>query len=139
MRSYKSRVCGCPEAKPRENRKRESYAERLTHALAIVYLTYTTQACAVFKRVIFLHSDVIRYLLPPFSLALKPSNGVLASGDPITPSNTVKYHSSSNTLISTEQRGGVRNWRASEACETLSGATQSRFRYTYLLDTYRSK
>ena len=47
MRSYNSRVCGCPEAKPRENRKRGSYAERLTHALAIVFLTYTTQACAV--------------------------------------------------------------------------------------------
>ena len=37
-----SRVRGYPEAKPRENRKRGSYAERLTHALAIVYLTYTT-------------------------------------------------------------------------------------------------
>ena len=49
MRSYNSRVCGCPEAKPRENRKRGSYAERLTHELAIVYLTYTTQACAVFE------------------------------------------------------------------------------------------
>ena len=51
MRSYNSRVCGYPEAKPRENRKRGCYAERLTHALAIVYLTYTTQACAVFERV----------------------------------------------------------------------------------------
>ena len=51
MLSYNSRVCGYPEAKPRENRKRGSYAERLTHALAIVYLTYTTQACAVFERV----------------------------------------------------------------------------------------
>ena len=46
MRSYNSRVFGCPEAKWRENRKRGSYAERLTHTLAIVYLTYTTQACA---------------------------------------------------------------------------------------------
>ena len=45
----------------------------------------------------------------PSPLAQKPSNGVLASGDPITPSNTVKYHPSSNTLISTEQQGGVRN------------------------------
>ena len=45
----------------------------------------------------------------PSPLAQKPSNGVLACGDPITPSNTVKYHPSSNTLISTEQRGGVRN------------------------------
>ena len=68
----------------------------------------------------------------PFPLAQKPSNGVLASGDPITPSNTVKYHPSSNTLISTEQRGGVLYWRASEASETLSGVTQSRFRYIYL-------
>ena len=46
MCSYNSRVCGFPEAEPRENRKRGSYAERLIHALAIVYLTYTTQACA---------------------------------------------------------------------------------------------
>ena len=45
----------------------------------------------------------------PSALAQKPSNDVLACGDPITPSNTVKYHPSSNTLISTEQRGGVRN------------------------------
>ncbi len=37
-------------------------------------------------------------------------------------------------------------WRASEASETLSGVTQSRFRYIYLLaserserDTYRGK
>ena len=45
----------------------------------------------------------------PSRLAKKPSNDVLACGDPITPSNTVKYHPSSNTLISTEQRGGVRN------------------------------
>ena len=45
----------------------------------------------------------------PSPLAQKPSNGVLACGDPITPSNMVKYHPSSNTLISTEQRGGVRN------------------------------
>ena len=45
----------------------------------------------------------------PSPLAQKPSNDVLACGDPITPSNTVKYHSRSNTLISTEQRGGVRN------------------------------
>ena len=45
----------------------------------------------------------------PSPLAQKPSNDVLACGDPITPSNTVKYHPSSNTLISTEQRGGVRN------------------------------
>ena len=44
MRSYNSLVCGYPEAKPRESRKRGSYADRLTHALAIVYLTYTTQA-----------------------------------------------------------------------------------------------
>ena len=51
MRSYNSRVCGYPEAKPRENWKRGSYAELLTHALAIVYLTYTTQACAGFERV----------------------------------------------------------------------------------------
>ena len=36
MRSYNSRVFGYPEAKPRENRKRVSYYERLTHALAIV-------------------------------------------------------------------------------------------------------
>ena len=47
MRSNNSRVCGYPEAKPRENQKGGSYAERLTHALAIVYLTYATQACAV--------------------------------------------------------------------------------------------
>ena len=47
MRSHHSRVCGYPEAKLRENRKRGSYAERLSHALAIVDLTYTTQACAV--------------------------------------------------------------------------------------------
>ena len=45
----------------------------------------------------------------PSQLAQTPSNDVLACGDPITPSNTVKYHPSSNTLISTEQRGGVRN------------------------------
>ena len=45
----------------------------------------------------------------PFSLAQKPSNGVLACGDPITPSNTVKYHHGSNKLICSEQRGGVRN------------------------------
>ena len=45
----------------------------------------------------------------PSPLAQKPSNDVLACGDPITPSNTVKYHSSLNTLISTEQWGGVRN------------------------------
>ena len=45
----------------------------------------------------------------PSPLAQKPSNDVLACGDPITPSNTVKYHTSSNTLISMEQRGGVRN------------------------------
>ena len=45
----------------------------------------------------------------PSPLAQKPSNDVLACGDPITPSNTVKYHPSSNTLISAEQRGGVRN------------------------------
>ena len=45
----------------------------------------------------------------PSPLAQKPSNDALACGDPITPSNTVKYHPSSNTLISTEQRGGVRN------------------------------
>ena len=49
MRSYNSRVCGYPEAKPRENRKLVSYAERLTPALAIVYLSYTTKACAVLK------------------------------------------------------------------------------------------
>ena len=51
-------------------------------------------------------------------------------------------HPSSKTLISTEQLGGVRNWRASEASETLSGVTQSRFRYIYLficlfIDTVR--
>ena len=40
MRSYNSGVVGYPEAKPRNNWERESYAERLTHALAIVYLTY---------------------------------------------------------------------------------------------------
>ena len=68
----------------------------------------------------------------PSPLAQKPRNDVLACGDPITPSNTVKYHPSSNTLISREQREGVRNWRASEASETLSGVTQSRFRYIYL-------
>ena len=45
----------------------------------------------------------------PFPLAQKPSNGVLAREDPITLSNTVKYHPSSNTLICTEQRGWVRN------------------------------
>ena len=45
----------------------------------------------------------------PSPLAQKPSNDVLACGDPITPSNMVKYHPSWNTLISTEQRGGVRN------------------------------
>ena len=45
----------------------------------------------------------------PSPLAQKASNDIIACGDPITPSNTVKYHSSSNTLISTEQRGGVRN------------------------------
>ena len=45
----------------------------------------------------------------PSPQAQKPSKGVLACRDPITPSNTVKYHSSSNTLLSTEQRGGVRN------------------------------
>ena len=45
----------------------------------------------------------------PSPLAQKPSNDVLACGDPITPSNTVKYHPSSNTLISTEQREGVCN------------------------------
>ena len=45
----------------------------------------------------------------PSQLSQKPSNGVLAYGDPITPSNTVKYQPSSNTLISTEQRGGVCN------------------------------
>ena len=46
IRSYNSGVFGYPEAKPREIRKRGSYAECLTHALAIVYLTYTTRACA---------------------------------------------------------------------------------------------
>ena len=46
MRSYNSRVFGYPEAKPRENRERGSYAERITHAFAIGYLTYTTYACA---------------------------------------------------------------------------------------------
>ena len=45
----------------------------------------------------------------PSPLAQKPSNNVFASRDPITPSNTVKYHPSSNTLISTEHWGGVRN------------------------------
>ena len=55
----------------------------------------------------------------PSPLAQKPRNGILARGDPITPFNTVKYHPSLNTLIPTEQRGGVRNWRASEASETL--------------------
>ena len=53
--------------------------------------------------------------------------------DPITPSNTVKYHPSSNTLISTEQRGGVRNWRASKASETLSGVYKFELvRYVYI-------
>ena len=41
-----STVFGYPEAKPRENWKRGSYAECLTHALAIVDLTYTMQARA---------------------------------------------------------------------------------------------
>ena len=45
----------------------------------------------------------------PSPLAQKPSNDILACDDPITPSNTVKYHPSSNTLISTKQWGGVRN------------------------------
>ena len=68
----------------------------------------------------------------PSPLAQKPSNDVLACGDPITPSNTVKYHLSSNTLISTEQRGGVRNWRAGEASETLSGVYKFELvRYIY--------
>ena len=31
------------------------------------------------------------------------------------------------------------NWRASEASETLSGVTQSRFRYIYLLASERSE
>ena len=44
----------------------------------------------------------------PSPLAQQPSNDVLACGDRITPSNRVKYHPSSITLISTEQRGGVR-------------------------------
>ena len=45
----------------------------------------------------------------------------------------VKYHPSSNTLISTEQRGGVRNWRASEASETLSGVYKFELvRYIYI-------
>ena len=69
----------------------------------------------------------------PSPLAQKPSNGVLACGNSITPSNTVKYHPSSNTLISTEQRGGVRNWRASEASETLSGVYKFELvRYVYI-------
>ena len=42
-------------------------------------------------------------------------------------------HPSSNTLISTEQRGGVRNWRASEASETLSGVYKFELvRYIYI-------
>ena len=47
MLSFNSWGFGYPEAKPMEKRKPGSYAERLTHVLAIVYLTYTTQACAV--------------------------------------------------------------------------------------------
>ena len=42
----------------------------------------------------------------------------------------VKYHPSSNTLISTEQWRGVRNWRASE---TLSGVYKFELvRYVYI-------
>ena len=45
----------------------------------------------------------------------------------------VKYHPSSNTLTSTEQQGGVCNWRASEASETLSGVYKFELvRYIYI-------
>ena len=44
-----------------------------------------------------------------------------------------KYHPSSNTIISKEQPGGVRNWRASEASETLSGVYKFELvRYVYI-------
>ena len=39
MRSYNSRVLVIPEAKPRYNRKRESYNERITHTS--IYQAYT--------------------------------------------------------------------------------------------------
>ena len=46
---------------------------------------------------------------------------------------SLSNHPSSNTLISTEQRGGVRNWRASEASETLSGVYKFELlRYIYV-------
>ena len=48
------------------------------------------------------------FIITPPPLAQKLSNGV-ASRDTITPCGMVKYHPSSNTLISTEQRGAVRN------------------------------
>ena len=48
----------------------------------------------------------------------------------------VKYHPSSNTLISKEQRGGVRNWRASEASETLLGLNNENRRYMLFIGIY---
>ena len=81
----------------------------------------------------YMSTWLVRYLLPPLPLAQKPSNDVLACEDPITPSNTVKYHPSSKTLIPTEQLGGVRNWRASAASETLSGVYKFELvRYIYV-------
>ena len=72
----------------------------------------------------------------PSPLAQKPSNGVLASRDTITLSNAVKYHLSSNTLISTEERGGVRNWRVSETTKTLSGVYKFELVHLHIFITH---
>ena len=58
----------------------------------------------------------------PSSLAQKPSNGVLACGDPITPSNTVKYHPCSNSLV---MRSNSAVGRASYARFCPTGAKPS--------------
>ena len=45
-----------PEAKPRDNRKRESYNERITHTLA--YLTYTIVTIEIAKSVGYVGKSV---------------------------------------------------------------------------------
>ena len=56
LHSYHSRGVGYPGAKQRENLERVSYAERLTLALAIVYLTYNHPVKHGLERVTTLRS-----------------------------------------------------------------------------------